>query len=131
VAPARAPETLTPAEFWETYGDSDRFPDNEQLVLDGTPYQPLYRGAIPPGYGEVDVLLIDDGERFECAMVAGSVGIRVLSSGDRALSARGADDTVQPVAGWWLFVKDAEKLEKRETEKKAKYAKSPGNFFRV
>jgi hypothetical protein len=105
--------------------------DNEKLVLDGTPYPPLYRGAIPPGYGEVDVLLIDDGERFECAMVAGSVGTRVLSSGDRTLSARGADDTVQPVAGWWLFVKDEEKLKKREMEKKAEYAKSPMYFYRV
>ncbi|KAJ7431617.1 hypothetical protein B0H11DRAFT_843662 [Mycena galericulata] len=130
-ASATAPETLTAAEFWETYGGSDRRRDNDKLVLDGTPYPPLYRKAIPPGYGEVDVLLIDDGERFECAIVAGSVGTRVLSSGDPTLSARGADDTVQPVAGWWLFVKDEEKLVKREMEKKAEYAKSPGNFFRV
>ncbi|KAF8143567.1 hypothetical protein K438DRAFT_1993783 [Mycena galopus ATCC 62051] len=130
---ATAPETFTAAQFWQTYSDSDRWrlPVIEKLVLDGTPYHSLHRGAVPPGYGEVDVLLIDNGERFECAMVAGSVGTRVLSSGDRALSAGGADDTVQPVAGWWLFVKDQEKREKREKEKKAEYEKSPRGYFRV
>ncbi|KAJ7055487.1 hypothetical protein C8F01DRAFT_1373452 [Mycena amicta] len=128
---ATAPETLTAAEFWRTYGGSDRLQDNERLVLDGTPYPVLYPGAIPPGYCEVDVLLIDNGERFDCAMVAGSVGTRVLSSGDRALSAHGEDDTVQPVTGWWLFVKDEEKLKKREMEKKAAFAKSPGSFYQV
>ncbi|KAJ7764166.1 hypothetical protein DFH07DRAFT_902933 [Mycena maculata] len=128
-APAPVPETLTAAQFWKTYRSSDMHRDNQQLVLDGTPYHPLHRGRIPPGYGEADVLLIDNGERFECAMVAGSVGTRVLSSGDRALSAGGADDTVQSVAGWWLLVKDEEKLKMREMEKKAEYAKSPMNFF--
>ncbi|KAJ7050624.1 hypothetical protein C8F01DRAFT_1067464 [Mycena amicta] len=126
-----APETLTAAEFWRTYGDSDMLQYNERLVLDGTPYPVLYPSMIPPGYCEVDILVIDNGERFQCAMVAGSVGTRVLSSGDRALSARGTDDTVQPVAGWWLFVKDEEKLEKREMEKKAEYAKTPMYFYRV
>ncbi|KAJ7621703.1 hypothetical protein DFH06DRAFT_1143446 [Mycena polygramma] len=98
-------ETLT---VGETYGGSDRRRDRDTLVLDGTPYPPLYRKAIPPGYGEVDVQLIDNSESFECAMVAGSVGARVL-----------CDDTVQPVVRWWLFVEDEVELVKKEMEKKS------------
>ncbi|KAF7358480.1 hypothetical protein MVEN_00898500 [Mycena venus] len=108
-SPETAPETLTAADFWETYGKYMC----KDLVLDGTPYHRLHRGGIPPGYGEVDILVIDNGERFECAMVAGSVGTRVSSSGDLALSTSGADDTVQPIMGWWLFVKDESGMEKK------------------
>ncbi|KAJ7226539.1 hypothetical protein B0H12DRAFT_1223791 [Mycena haematopus] len=111
VTPETVPDpVLTAARFWATYGGEYMQRD---LILDGAPYHRLYRGGIPPAYGEVDVLLIDDGERFDCAMVSGSVGTRVTSSGDRALSPRGADDTVQPVLGWWLFVKDEEKMEQK------------------
>ncbi|KAJ6459971.1 hypothetical protein C8R45DRAFT_803333, partial [Mycena sanguinolenta] len=95
--------TLSAAHFWETYGGQYMHKD---LILDGTPFHVVHRSSIPPGYGEVDVLIIDDGERFECAMVAGSVGTRVKSSGDRSLSPRGTHDTVEPVLGWWLLVKD-------------------------
>ncbi|KAJ7817928.1 hypothetical protein B0H14DRAFT_3089598 [Mycena olivaceomarginata] len=73
----------------------------------------LNREAIPPGYAEVDVLLDDNAEKFECAMVAGNIGMRVSSSGDRKLSEWGADDTVRPVAGWWLFIKDEEGMQER------------------
>ncbi|KAF8209136.1 hypothetical protein K438DRAFT_1573226 [Mycena galopus ATCC 62051] len=102
--------SLTAAQFWAKYGGKYIQKD---LVLDGAPFHRLHRGAIPPGYGEVDVLLIDNGERFECAMVAGSIGMRVFSSGDRSLSPNGADDTVQPMVGWWLFVKDEKDMEQR------------------
>lgn len=105
-----APETLSAAQFWKTFGG--RYMDKD-LVLDGTPYHHLSSGMIPPGYGEVDVLLIDNGERFDCAMVAGSVGMRVSSSSDPTLSVGGADDTVRPISGWWLFVKDEGQMEKK------------------
>ncbi|KAJ7762050.1 hypothetical protein DFH07DRAFT_903245 [Mycena maculata] len=113
-APGTDPETLTAAQFWATYSTPDQrrglVYDDEphHLVFDDTPYHRLGGGKVPPGYGEVDVKLVDfdDGKTFDCVMVAGTVGTRVSSSGDRALSASGADDTVQPVAGWWLFVKE-------------------------
>ncbi|KAJ7800083.1 hypothetical protein B0H14DRAFT_3786631 [Mycena olivaceomarginata] len=103
-----APETLTAAQFWEAYGRAykpfrDTWEHPLDLVLDDTAYHQLNRRAIPPGYAEVDVLLDDNDEKFECAMVAGNVGMRVSSSGDRKLSEWGADDTVRPVAGWWLL----------------------------
>ncbi|KAJ6471902.1 hypothetical protein C8R45DRAFT_908089 [Mycena sanguinolenta] len=106
-APESDPATLTSEQFWVAYGGSSI---NKDLVLDGTPYHLLYRGSIPPAYAEVDVLLIDDNVRFDCAMVGGSVGMRVTSSGDRTLSPEGTNDTVQPVLGWWLFVKDEDSM---------------------
>lgn len=94
-------------QFWAKHLARPPSSHNEAiLVLDNTPYHPLYRNAIPPGYAEVDILLIDNGERFACAMAAGSVGTDVGSSGDSVLSLGGRDDTVRPVVGWWLFVKD-------------------------
>ncbi|KAJ7206904.1 hypothetical protein GGX14DRAFT_366971 [Mycena pura] len=116
--PVIAPETLTAAEFWATYGRPHKhvdwdWEDPRDLVLDETPYHRLHRGAIPPGYAEVDILVDDNGELFDCAMVAGNIGTHVSSSGDCTLSASGADDTVRSVAGWWLFVKNEKGLDKR------------------
>ncbi|KAJ6569372.1 hypothetical protein B0H19DRAFT_1209371 [Mycena capillaripes] len=105
-----ASDTLSSAEFWATYGHPNIRRD---LVFDGTPYHQLGGSQVPPGYGAVDVKLIDNGEPFECAMVAGVIGTRVSSSNDRALSASGADDTMQPAAGWWMFIKQEEGMEER------------------
>ncbi|KAJ6479011.1 hypothetical protein C8R45DRAFT_933786 [Mycena sanguinolenta] len=102
--------SLTAEQFWAKYTDPSV---NRDLVLDGTPYHRLPHGSIPPGYGEVDVLVIDNGTPFECAMVAGSVGMQVFSSGDTMLSENGADDTVGCLAGWWLFVKDETDMQNR------------------
>ncbi|KAJ6569351.1 hypothetical protein B0H19DRAFT_1256995 [Mycena capillaripes] len=99
------PEALLSAEFWATYGHPAIIKD---LVFDGTPYHKVGREQVPPGYGEVDVKLIDNGEAFECAMVAGVIGTRVSSSNDRALSASGKDDTMQSAVGWWMFIKKEE-----------------------
>ncbi|KAJ7125545.1 hypothetical protein C8R43DRAFT_1075785 [Mycena crocata] len=98
--------TLTAAQFWAAYG---RGKLSQNLVFDDTPYHSL-RGDnnVPPGYGEVDVKVEDDDGVFDCTMVAGGIGTRVSSSGDRALSQSGADDTMQTVVGWWLFVKEEE-----------------------
>ncbi|KAJ6452909.1 hypothetical protein C8R45DRAFT_1039827 [Mycena sanguinolenta] len=110
------PTTLTAEQFWKTYETRWMCKD---MILDGTPYHRLHRGSIPPGYAEVDILLIDNGVRFDCAMVAGSVGMRVESSGNSRLSPRGKDDTVTPVLGWWLFVKDGDEERMRGKAKEA------------
>lgn len=68
---------------------------------------------VPPGYTAVDVKL-DDGEMFDCAMVAGMVGMRVSSSHDLALSETGTDDVVQPVSGWWMYIKKEGVLEETQ-----------------
>ncbi|KAF8177376.1 hypothetical protein K438DRAFT_1726871 [Mycena galopus ATCC 62051] len=111
-----APETVDATQFWAAYGG--RYVQRD-LVLDGAPYHRLNREGIPPGYGEVDILLIDNGEHFECAMVAGHVGTQVSSSGDAAVSAGGADDTVRPIVGWWLFVKDEIKMKELQRAEEA------------
>ncbi|KAJ7661137.1 hypothetical protein B0H17DRAFT_1144742 [Mycena rosella] len=38
---------------------------------------------------------------------------RASPPSDLTLSARGADDTLRPVMGWWIFVKQEDGLEKR------------------
>jgi hypothetical protein len=46
-------------------------------------------------------------------MVTNTGGTRVSSSHDVTLSSSGEDDTVRPVAGWWLFVKEEDEMEAR------------------
>ncbi|KAJ6563936.1 hypothetical protein B0H19DRAFT_1140059 [Mycena capillaripes] len=95
-----APEALTAKEFWAAYSDP-----RSDLVLDGTPFHVVDTQKLPSGYAEVDVLLDDDGEKFECMMTAGMIGMKVSSSGDVGLSSSGQDDTVRPASGWWMFTK--------------------------
>ncbi|KAJ7866249.1 hypothetical protein B0H14DRAFT_2733207 [Mycena olivaceomarginata] len=97
-----APESMDAEKFWATYATSGVLRD---LVFDGTPYPRLDSRKVPPGYAKVDVTLDDNGELFSCAMIAGMVGTRVSSSDDTTLSEDGRDDTVRPVAGWWMFTK--------------------------
>lgn len=80
-------------------------PGQDYLKLDGIPYHRVDTSNIPPGYLEVDVLVDDNGTEFDTLMVAGQIGMRVSSSGDKGLSAGGLQDTVAPVAGWWIFTK--------------------------
>ncbi|KAJ7749806.1 hypothetical protein DFH07DRAFT_828430 [Mycena maculata] len=98
-----APETLSPARFWDTYGKQL----NRDLVLDGTPYHQLESHRVPPGTAEINVKLDDQVKEvvFDCAMVAGMVGMQVSSSHDLTLSSTGTNDVVQPVSGWFLYTK--------------------------
>ncbi|KAJ7302795.1 hypothetical protein DFH08DRAFT_904692 [Mycena albidolilacea] len=99
------PESLPAADFWATYIDTQQAYVTRDLVLDGTPYPHLDTALVPVGYTSVDVKLLDNGKPFDCAMVAGMVGMQVSSSGDTKLSPAGADDVVRPVSGWCIYVK--------------------------
>ncbi|KAJ6450813.1 hypothetical protein C8R45DRAFT_1042894 [Mycena sanguinolenta] len=97
-----APEVLTAKEFWATYSNP-----RSNLVLDGTPFHVVDTQNLPSGYAEVDVQLDDNGEKFDCMMTAGLIGMKVSSSGDVGLSSSGQDDIVRPASGWWMFTKKA------------------------
>ncbi|KAJ6450114.1 hypothetical protein C8R45DRAFT_1044160 [Mycena sanguinolenta] len=97
-----APEVLTAKEFWATYSNP-----RSNLVLDGTPFHVVDTQNLPSGYAEVDVQLDDNGEKFDCMMTAGLIGMKASSSGDVGLSSSGQDDTVRPASGWWMFTKKA------------------------
>ncbi|KAF8212703.1 hypothetical protein K438DRAFT_1804979 [Mycena galopus ATCC 62051] len=101
------PESLGATQFWATYAKGIKA---GELVYDDTPYHRLDSKKVPPGYATVDVTLDDNNTIFKCAMVAGSVGMRVSSSGDAELTpeGKGEDDTVRPVAGWWMYTKESE-----------------------
>jgi hypothetical protein len=115
------PASLSSADFFSTYLNipaaastlqsslSNRFKLVEDyLTLDGIPYHRIDSQDVPPGYLEVDVLLDDNGDEFKTMMVAGQVGMRICSSGDKRLLPDGQCDTVQPIAGWWIFTKQSE-----------------------
>ncbi|KAF8191866.1 hypothetical protein K438DRAFT_2018101 [Mycena galopus ATCC 62051] len=104
VLSTEAPEYLSAEKFWETYAKET----SADLVFDGIPYHRLNTENVSPGYATVNVTLDDNGTLFDCEMIAGSVGTRVSSSGDTSLSVDGKDDTVRPVAGWWMFTKKSE-----------------------
>jgi hypothetical protein len=92
--------------------------------LDGTLYHCIDADTIPDGSAAVPVTVDDNGHVYKARMVAGSVGIRVTSSGD-VLDSReliyitGPDgrrvsqymdsgpesgsDSLQPVSGWWMY----------------------------
>ncbi|KAF7358868.1 hypothetical protein MSAN_01226900 [Mycena sanguinolenta] len=104
IVPEEAPESMSAEKFWTTYAEDAR----TDLVYDGTPYHRLDTKNIAPGYATVGLTLDDNGVLFDCAMVAGVIGTQVSSSGDKTLSKDGKDDTVRPVAGWWMFAKKKE-----------------------
>ncbi|CAM6084376.1 unnamed protein product [Calypogeia fissa] len=73
------------------------------LNMDGMEYHRVETGDIPAAYAEVEVKLNDNGVEFQTIMVAGLVGMKITSSGVKSKDHEGKDDTVKPVAGWWLF----------------------------
>ncbi|KAJ6575583.1 hypothetical protein DFH09DRAFT_1260851 [Mycena vulgaris] len=98
-------QSLSTERFWATYAkESDKQTDRSDLVLDGTPFHRVDRNDVPQGFATVDVKVDANGKIFDCVMTAGMIGMRVSSSNDLALSSNGTNDTVQPVAGWWIYV---------------------------
>jgi hypothetical protein len=60
---------------------------------------------VPAGWTSVPVELNDSGNIINAAMVAGSVGMQILSSGNELEVGNGETgvDTVQPLSGWWMY----------------------------
>lgn len=95
--------------------DSSR---NPGCQLGDTLYHRLKIKDMPSGCTSVPVKVDDNGTRYETRMVAGSVGIRVTSSGG-PLAERGEPepdvhqpatpsgrtglDSLQPESGWWMY----------------------------
>jgi len=69
------------------------------LTLDRFPYPHIDSNDVPCGYTHVDVVLDDNGTKFDTMFVAGLIGSHI-STGTR--------DTIQPIPGWWYFIKGSE-----------------------
>jgi len=75
------------------------------LILDGIRYPLLDNDEVPAGYAQVDVTLEIDHKDYPTALIAGSVGTEVFSSGDKSLSSDGERDSARPALGWWWVFK--------------------------
>ncbi|OQV19521.1 hypothetical protein BV898_06508 [Hypsibius exemplaris] len=70
--------------------------------LDGVKFHRLDADDIPSAYAQVDVKLNDNGQKINTMMVAGMMGYRVSDSEKTANGHDGKNDSLQPVAGWWI-----------------------------
>jgi hypothetical protein len=89
--------------------------------LDGATFPPV--SGPPAAYAEVDVHLVDNGEEFDCAMVAGSVGMHVEAFNSKEMNG------LRAASGWWMFVKKSEDAppEKAQTVERTSTTK-PATF---
>ncbi|KAJ8481919.1 hypothetical protein ONZ51_g5702 [Trametes cubensis] len=71
-----------------------------KYTLDGVSYFTLPFERIPDGYGEVDVMIDDDGKEIPCMMVAGNLAFSVTES-----TPGGKLDTVSPSPQWYMLQK--------------------------
>jgi Domain of unknown function (DUF4419) len=122
---------------------------NSCLSLDGAAYHHLNTNDIPTGQASVPVVLDDNGQIFDTMLVAGSVGYQVSSSGEPAemhrqpwvLTRAGEGmahsandwqdkmqiglDSLQPISGWWMFVKQEKRPQQEEENEGERLAKYP------
>lgn len=81
--------------------------ENNFINLDnlGLPHPPVETSDVPAGWTSVPVELDSDGHIINAAMVAGSVGMQISSSGKALHIGKGeiGVDTVQPLSGWWMY----------------------------
>jgi hypothetical protein len=91
-----------------------------QLEIDGAKFHRVGTHDIPSGFASVPVEIDDIGILYHAILVAGSVGLRVSSSGEMLEGGKEPGlDTVQPVSGWWIYErKDDEVKEKDEDNMK-------------
>ncbi|KAJ3502541.1 hypothetical protein NLJ89_g8841 [Agrocybe chaxingu] len=101
--------------FWDTKGKSLAGSDDSRLEVDGVRYHAVDIKSVPVGYCEVDVLLIDNGDKFECMMVAGHVGSTI----------EGQRDTLRPLSGWFMFIKAGCKVPPIDAKQEARLAGGP------
>ena len=73
------------------------------LILDGVQYHRVEDDKVPPGYVTVEVHVDDNGDEFEALLIAGSVGVRTSSSGNKAIDGVSVLDTLQAESGWWMI----------------------------
>ncbi|OQV19509.1 hypothetical protein BV898_06497 [Hypsibius exemplaris] len=92
-------------EYFEGGKDAPKKDKKLGFQLDGVKFHRLDTNDIPAAYAQVDVKLDDNGQEFDTLMVAGMVGYRVSDSGKTADGHEGKNDSLQPVAGWWIFDK--------------------------
>lgn len=86
------------------------------LQLDEARYHIVDISKIPSAWATVPVTLDDDGLITNCAMVAGSVGFKVSSSGLdlHELDGKRGLDTISPELGWWMYVTKSDEIIKAE-----------------
>ncbi|KAG8820175.1 hypothetical protein FRC17_010236 [Serendipita sp. 399] len=81
--------------------------DRIQLFWGNLRYPLVDIDQVPKGYCQVPVQLDDNGEKFDCMMIAGHVGMHISSSKSAEMKAMGPNaikDTVKPAAEWFIFV---------------------------
>jgi hypothetical protein len=100
------------------------------LELDGAKFHRVSTHDIPSGFASVPVKIDDMGVLCHAILVAGSVGLRVSSSGQMLEGGKEPGlDTVQPVSGWWIYEKkddgekeeDGNKMKEGEGSKETEY----------
>jgi hypothetical protein len=108
-------------------------PDREPeplLEFDGAKFHRVKTCDIPSGFVSVPVEIDDMGVLYHAILVAGSVGLRVSSSGQMLEGGKEPGlDTVQPVSGWWIYEKkddgekeeDGNKMKEGEGSKETEY----------
>jgi hypothetical protein len=148
---------ITAFSFWDQDGKSLYAPRGEPpthhafLRLDETVYHTVGMSRIPAGWTSVPLKIDDNGNLYETTMVAGSVAIRVSTSGDpldvtahgyRPVGSGSQDvaapvltvpqvglDSLQPESGWWIFEKlNAEKEPKKEAALVDPHANFPSSM---
>ncbi|PPQ64195.1 hypothetical protein CVT24_008613 [Panaeolus cyanescens] len=78
-----------------TGGWSGLITEGVPLRLDGVSYHRLDTKKIPPAICEVEVSLDDNGEKFECMMVAGHISSTICGV---------KKDTMAPNPAWFMFI---------------------------
>lgn len=96
--------------FWSKEGEDlhDRhiqFRGGRGFTLDGVIYHNIDSSQIQPVYVSVPVKVNDNGKELDTIMIAGSVGTRYTSSDGAGTGSGVGLDSVNPVSGWWIFVK--------------------------